>query len=61
MTLPRVTRRSNYARFFVLNVEVPRTGVTSVPLRLTADADEVPDDAPEETEYLMIRVALLRR
>jgi hypothetical protein len=36
-------------------------GTYYIPIRVTADADEVPDDLPEETELLMIRVALLRR
>jgi hypothetical protein len=55
-----VTRRSHYAAFVQFYVDVPRDAVRSIPLRVTADADELPDDAPEESERLMIRVALSR-
>jgi len=44
--------------FFVLNVETPRTGVRSVPVRVTAVADELPDDEPEASERLVIRVGI---
>jgi hypothetical protein len=59
LILPSVTRRSHYARYFVFSIDVPRTGITSVPFRLTAEADELPDDEPELSEPLMIRVASL--
>jgi hypothetical protein len=61
LTLPRVSRRSPYARYARVSVEVPSDGVTSVPVRVTAQADELPDDVHEESERLMIRVALRRR
>ena len=55
-TIARVTRRTHYVTFVVLNVNVPRSGVKSVPVRVTAEADELPDDDPEESELLMVRV-----
>jgi hypothetical protein len=58
LTFPSVTRRAAYSRFAALSVEVPREGVRSVPLKVTAQADELPDDVDEEVECLMIRVAL---
>lgn len=59
-TIPRVSRRSHYADWVLVSVEVPRDGVRSVPLRVTAQADELPDDIDEEVANLMIRVALPR-
>jgi hypothetical protein len=40
---------------------VPRTGERSVPVKVTAQADELPDDVDEAVEHLMIRVALPRK
>jgi hypothetical protein len=57
LILPSVTRRSVYVRYFVFDVELPRDGITSVPVRVTAEADELPDDELEPTEHLMLRVA----
>jgi hypothetical protein len=59
--LPRVTRRSHYATFVSLGIVVPRTGERSVPVKVTAQADELPDDVDEAVEHLMIRVALPRK
>jgi hypothetical protein len=62
LTIPRVTRRSPVAAFATMTVEVPRQGdVRSVPLRVTADADELPEGEPEASEKLMVRVALPER
>lgn len=58
VTIPLVTRRTPAAAYVILTVEVPRDGVRSVPIRVTADADELPDDEPEASERLMVRVAL---
>jgi hypothetical protein len=55
--LERVTRRTYYVAFFVLDVETPPTGVRSVPVRVTAEADELPDDEPEASARWMIRLA----
>jgi hypothetical protein len=57
MTFPKVTRRSVYLTFATMSVQVPREGERSVPIRVTAEADELPDDEPEASERLMIRVA----
>jgi hypothetical protein len=57
LILPSVTRRSHYVRYFQFSIEVLHTGRTvSVPLRVTAEADELPDDEPEASEQLMVRV-----
>jgi hypothetical protein len=60
-TIARVSRRSHYAAFVLVSIDVPRDGVRSVPLRVTAQADELPDDIDEEVASLMIRVALRKR
>jgi hypothetical protein len=54
--IERVTRRTYYVAFFAFDVETPPTGVRSVPVRVTAEADELPDDEPEASERGMIRV-----
>jgi hypothetical protein len=36
---------------------MPSKGVKSVPIRVTAQADELPDDVEEVSEATMIRVA----
>jgi hypothetical protein len=54
--LPRVTRRPYYVTWVTLMVEVPAQGVRSVPLRFTAEADELPDEEPLVSETLMLRV-----
>src|SRR6187431_1112603 len=57
LILPSVTRRSTYVRYFVFFVNVPSGGATSIPIRVSADADELPDDEPEATEHMMLRFA----
>jgi hypothetical protein len=60
VTLPKVTLRSWYAKFATLYFDVPAEGEMSVPLRVTAQADELPDDIDEEVEHIMLRVARSR-
>jgi hypothetical protein len=61
LTLQNVMRRSPYLAFATMSVEVPREGERSVPIRVTAEADELPDDEPEASETVMVRVALPER
>jgi hypothetical protein len=56
--IPRVGRRPHYVKFFRLSVSaVPPPGEElSIPIKVTADADELPDDEPELSGTLMLRV-----
>lgn len=54
--IPRVTLRGAYVRYVNLEVDVPATGATSVPVRVKVDSDDLPADQPEIVEELMISV-----
>jgi hypothetical protein len=59
--LPRVGRKMDYVGWITFAVAVPPEGETSVPLRVTAQADELPDDIQEVSERVMVRVVRERR
>jgi len=54
--LPRVSLRPHYLKFARFPVDVPDQGEANVPLRVTAQADELPDDVSEVSERLLVRV-----
>jgi hypothetical protein len=57
---PTVTRRNAYASFVALYVDFPSEGQRRVPLRISAAADELPEDEAERSEDLTIRLARRR-
>ena len=54
--VPRVARRPYYVKHFAFWVDVPRAGEVIVPVRMKAQADELPDDIDEEVETLQVRI-----
>ena len=54
--MPRVAKRPYYVRYFAFLVAVPTAGEVTVPVRLKAQADEMPDDVDETVETLKVRV-----
>ncbi len=54
--MPRVAKRRYYVRYFAFLVAVPTAGEVTVPVRLKAQADEMPDDVDETVETLKVRV-----
>lgn len=53
--LPRVSRRTHYVKFLMFSIDVPHRGEMSVPMRATAQADELPDDIDEVSVPMMLR------
>ena len=56
LDVPRVAKRPYYVRYFAFLVAVPTAGEVTVPVRLKAQADEMPDDVDETVETLKVRV-----
>jgi hypothetical protein len=56
--LPRVTRRTARLLHLTCDVEIPRHGERSVPIRVRVESDDLPDEEPEVVCERMIRVRL---
>lgn len=56
LDLPRVARRPHYVRFARLNFDVPVGGERWIPVRFTAQADELPDDVDELSVRRTLRI-----
>jgi hypothetical protein len=59
-TIDVLSRRSPLQAWATFHVDVPRHGQspeTSIPVRVTAESDDLSDDEPEASESLMIRLA----
>lgn len=56
LDVPRVAKRPYHERHFAFFVAVPTGGEVTVPVRLKAQADELPDDVDEAVDTLKVRV-----
>jgi hypothetical protein len=56
LDVPRVAKRPYYMKYFTFLVAVPTAGEVTVPVRLKAQADELPDDQDEAVKTLTVRV-----
>jgi hypothetical protein len=56
LELTRVAKRPYYVRYFEFNVAVASANEAVIPVRLKAEADELPDDVREATQTLLVRV-----
>jgi hypothetical protein len=59
-TIDVLSRRSPFQAWATFYVEVPRHGEspeTSIPVRVTAESDDLPDAEPEASASLMIRLS----
>jgi hypothetical protein len=56
LELQRVARRPDYVRFARLNFDVPVGGERWIPVRFTAQADELPDDIEELSAHRTLRI-----
>lgn len=56
LELPRVARRPHYVKFAALQFDVPVGGQRWIPIRFTAQADELPDDVEELSLRRTLRI-----
>lgn len=56
LDVPRVAKRPYYVKYFAFLVAVPTEGEATVPVRLKAQADELPDDVDETVQTLKVRI-----
>jgi hypothetical protein len=56
LELPRVAMRPDYVKFVHFAIDVPSGGKVSIPLRVTIEADEMPDDVRQVAERFMLRI-----
>jgi hypothetical protein len=56
LELPRVARRPHYVKFARLQFDVPLGGERWIPVRFTAQADELPDDVDELSVRRTLRI-----
>jgi hypothetical protein len=59
-TIDVLSRRSPLQAWATFYVEVPRHGDSperSIPVRVTAESDDLPEDEPEASRSMMIRLA----